>query len=179
MIIGLTGVAGSGKSTVAQYLAETHHFQRARFAGPLKNMMRSLYASAGLNDTEIERRIEGDLKEIPDDILCGSTPRYAMQTLGTEWRDLIGRDLWSRIWESSLKGLAVVAEDCRFEHEYDLIRSKNGFVVQVVRGESVGGSHASENGLPKRCAVDYVLDNTGTIEQLHASIQDMLIALQP
>ena len=35
-----------------------------------------------------EAHIEGALKEVPCELLGGKTPRYAMQTLGTEW----GRD---------------------------------------------------------------------------------------
>jgi hypothetical protein len=56
-IIAFTGLAGSGKSTAAKHLCTRHGFERVRFAGPLKDMMRAL----GLT----EREIEGDRKESP------------------------------------------------------------------------------------------------------------------
>jgi putative protein kinase ArgK-like GTPase of G3E family len=75
-IIGLTGLMGSGKSLAAQEL-ERIGFTRTRFAGSLKDMMRVL----GLTEEEIE----GNLKETACALLGGKTPRYAMQTIGTEW----------------------------------------------------------------------------------------------
>jgi hypothetical protein len=59
MTVALTGLAGSGKSTAALHLVNRHGFERVRFAGPLKAMVRAL----GLTD----REIDGDLKEVP----CG------------------------------------------------------------------------------------------------------------
>ncbi|WP_346927659.1 hypothetical protein, partial [uncultured Arthrobacter sp.] len=41
-VIGLSGFAGSGKSTVANYLVEEHGFTRLSFAAPLKKMLRTL-----------------------------------------------------------------------------------------------------------------------------------------
>src|SRR5262245_6513313 len=90
-IIGLTGKLKSGKTEAALHLCKKG-FTRVRFAGPLKNMMTCLQ----LTDAEIE----GMLKEQPCDLLCGKTPRYAMQTIGTEWgRALIGEDLWVNAWK--------------------------------------------------------------------------------
>lgn len=57
LIIGFTGLAGSGKSTAALHTGYT----RVRFAGPLKDMMRAL----GLTEQEIE----GDRKEKPCNLL--------------------------------------------------------------------------------------------------------------
>lgn len=56
-IIVLTGRAGAGKTTVANYLVSELGYARVRFAGPLKAMAKAL----GLNDDEID----GHLKEQP------------------------------------------------------------------------------------------------------------------
>jgi hypothetical protein len=56
-IIGLAGLPGAGKSAAADRLIEKHGFERVKFSGPLKDMVRAL----GFND----REIEGDLKETP------------------------------------------------------------------------------------------------------------------
>jgi dephospho-CoA kinase len=39
-IVAILGVAGSGKTLVARHLVEAYGFQRTRFAGPLKNMLK-------------------------------------------------------------------------------------------------------------------------------------------
>lgn len=41
-VIGLTGLCGSGKSTVANYLVRAHGYTRLSFAGPVKEMLRTL-----------------------------------------------------------------------------------------------------------------------------------------
>lgn len=143
MIIALTGYAGSGKSTAAKHLVDRHGFTLVKFAGPLKSMLRCL----GLGD----REIEGDLKEQPHPVLCGQTPRRAMQTLGTEWgRNLIGSDLWVRVaMESALavldQGGRVVIDDCRFENEAAAIKAAGGTIIRINRpGTGLAHAHASE-----------------------------------
>lgn len=56
-VIGIAGLARSGKSTAAAHLVKNHGFVRVRFADPLKAMARAL----GLNEEEVD----GDLKEKP------------------------------------------------------------------------------------------------------------------
>lgn len=142
-LIAFTGLAGSGKSTAAKHLVDRHGFTRIRFAGPLKDMMRAL----GLTEAEIE----GDRKEIPCELLGGKSPRYAMQTIGTEWgRDMIASDLWIRAFNAALtkvpEGMPVVVDDCRFPNEADAIVAAGGVLVRVVRpGAGAGAAgHSSE-----------------------------------
>lgn len=56
-VIGLSGLARSGKSTAAAHLVSHHGYVRVRFADPLKAMAKAL----GLTDAEVD----GDLKERP------------------------------------------------------------------------------------------------------------------
>jgi hypothetical protein len=147
-IIGLCGLAGSGKTTIANHLVQHHGFVRLPFAGPLKAMT----AAFGLGP----REMGGDLKEVPSDLLCGKTPRQFMQLLGTEFgRDLIGEDVWVRAWERALGEIApdgfqplrIVADDLRFENEAATIRKRGGSVVHLIRdgaGSATGGGHSSE-----------------------------------
>lgn len=146
-IVAFTGKAGAGKSTAAAYLCEKHGYARTRFAGPLKAMLRALYAGR-LPPDEIERRIEGDLKEAPDPLLCGKTPRHAMQTLGTEWgRDLIGQGLWTGLWADTVSGnCRYVVEDCRFPNEGGVIADMGGVIVAIVcPWAGLNDGHSSEH----------------------------------
>lgn len=148
-LIAFAGPAGSGKSTAADALAQVGYC-RIRFAAPLKAMLHAFYQHCGLPHHEIERRIEGDLKQSDDPLLGGATPRYAMQTLGTEWgREMIWDELWVNAWKEKVQrlldsGLSVVVEDCRFANEAAAIRELGGAIIMLVGRGGIAGDHPSE-----------------------------------
>ncbi len=162
-LIGLVGAKGSGKSTTANALAVNRNVTRVSFAAPIRDMLRVL----GLTDAHFNED-----KEAPTDLLLGKTPRHAMQTLGTEWRDMIDRGLWLRVADQKIDelfdlGRGVVIDDVRFPHEVDLIRERGG-VVWTVRWPSVerlNDYHTSELHW-RTIEPDQVLINDGTSDQL-------------
>jgi len=124
-VIAIAGYKGSGKSVMARTLLHEHiaiHRGNAvvlKLAQPLKDMLRAI----GLGYNELE----GHAKEAPCTILCGRTPRHAMQTLGTEWRNMIHPHLFVRIWRQRAAELVgasylVICDDLRFQHELEMIR---------------------------------------------------------
>lgn len=176
-IIGFAGLIGSGKTTAAMQLIREYNFRRVRFATPLKAMMRSL----GLTNEEVD----GKLKELPCDLLCGKTPRWAQQSIGTEWgRELIGEAIWTNAWQRSVNLLpphaGVVADDVRFANEAEIIRSLGGAVIRIDR-PGVGlqvtpqGSHASE---AIAFDVDAVIVNDSTeaalLDKIRMTVRGML-----
>lgn len=164
-VIGFSGQLKSGKTTAAQLL-EKKGFARVRFAGPLKQMIKAL----GCTDEQVD----GSLKEVPCELLCGHTPRYAMQTIGTEWgRDLIGPDIWINAWRHKVEtyfkdGIDVVCDDVRFPNEVTAIRELGGKVVHIHRDEVLATPvHASEQlGLQH----DVLVFNNGTLDELKEKI---------
>jgi hypothetical protein len=180
MILALCGPAGCGKSTAAAYLEEAHGFVRVRFAGPLKAMLRAFLAEAGTPPAEIERMIEGDRKQAPAPELAGRTPRYVMQTLGTEFgREMIHPDLWTMAWAAAARAAldrgvpGVVVEDCRFPNEVDAVRALGGTVVQIRRpvGALALDPHPSEG---QALAVDATIANVGPLGDL-CSMLDLIV----
>lgn len=162
-LVALTGPAGCGKSTVADLMV-AEGWQRVKFASTLKNMCRAM----GMT----EQMIEGGQKEEPQAMLGGNTPRYIMQTLGTEWgRKIVHPDLWVRITKAEIQrnlddGRNVVVDDCRFANEADCIHSLGGVVVGVSGRGGLVGRHESEAGL----APDYVIDNNGDLANLRRNV---------
>lgn len=175
-IVAFTGRAGSGKSTAADHLV-ARGWVRVKFADPLKDMIRALLAASGMPAAEIERRIEGDLKEQPEPILGDRTTRWAMQTIGTEWgRELIAPDLWTgiaraRILSHLAADRSVVIDDCRFENEADVVRRLGGMVVELQGRGGIAGAHQSERGV----VPDLVHHNDGTLAELRGWVDYVFV----
>jgi hypothetical protein len=191
MIIGLAGLAGAGKTTVAKHLVEHHGYVRLPFAGPIKAMAEAF----GLTFAEVH----GFAKEDPCDALCGKTPRQFMQWLGTEFgRDMIGPDVWINAWQRkvfearnaallegdtgvaarSIYGLRVVADDCRFDNEAAAIRAMGGRVIRVHRpgaGSASGAGHSSEGW---RGTPDAIIANVRDEAWLRAEADRVVSALR-
>jgi hypothetical protein len=163
MIIGLTGLAGSGKSEVANVLRELGEFRRVAFADPLKSML----AAVGFTHAQLY----GDEKATPIPELGGVTPRHAMQQLGTEWgRNLIHPEIWITLWKKQAEGMLerahhVVADDVRFPNEVAAIKALGGQVWRIVRPGIETMGHASETEIANLEA-DCVIHNNANLHQL-------------
>ncbi len=170
-LVGFCGPIGAGKTTAARLLV-AQGFERVRLAEPLKNMLRAL----GLTESEID----GSDKEKPSDLLCGATPRWAMQSIGTEWgRQCLGADFWVRAWakiadEKLARGVPVVVDDVRFSNEAQAIWDRDGLLIRVQRPGLATGVHASEQ-LPPDCC-DARLDNASDEAALAHALAQALSA---
>ena len=189
ILIGLAGVARSGKDTAADVLAGELGLYRYAFADPIKRMLEQVFG---------DNFVSGNRERI-DPISCVSY-RTLMQTLGTEWGRAVHPCLWTRVakdkWEwvktssgdhynlgGERLGLGkpfhgMVISDVRFDNEAEWIRSEGGIIVHVERDdtEQVGvAGHASEAGLTKIHG-DLVLENNSTLAAYSEAI-DYLIAL--
>ena len=104
MIIGICGLIGSGKDTVANLLIHNHDFHKTSFADKLKDAVASMfdwdrYMLEGKTEPSRKWRESPDpfwSKEIGYDI----TPRYVLQRFGTE---CMRQGLYDGIWVSLTK----------------------------------------------------------------------------
>lgn len=175
-VIALTGLAGAGKSSVANVLMLAHGYRRVRFAGPLKAMLKAI----GLGEDEVD----GPLKERPCALLSGHTPRHAMQTLGTEWgRAHLGPRFWVGLWQATAydvldHGGRVVVDDCRFPDEADAVRSVGGVIWRVTRPGLMAGPHRSERAMSAIRATT-TIRNAGTLTELAVAVEAALTSEKP
>jgi len=158
MIVGITGPAGSGKSTFARMLSEVSpDYVQTAFAESLKAMLRTLFGWT-------REEIEDPAFKAAEEPGLGVSRRHIMQTLGTDWgRNLVHQELWvqrglARAIHIRNTGRIPVLTDVRFENEATAVRSAGGVVVEIVRDGFRRGQHASEAGLPEHL-VDLRVDN--------------------
>ena len=172
-LIVLIGKAGTGKTAVAKELQRHSNSTIVSFATPIRNM----FYAIGLTD----QHLRGDLKEVPCDILSGVTPRYAMQTLGTDWaRDFIHKDFWVNIWKNTVqeyfdKGFPVITDDCRFPNEETVIRELGGIIIRLHRDSRniETSSHASELHIDK-IKEDFNVDNNRPVIEVVKDILEIV-----
>jgi len=144
MIISLSGLIGSGKDTVADFLVEQHGFHRGSFAGSLKD------AVAVVFDWDREL-LEGKTKEARawrEEIdtwwaerlnMPHLSPRWVLQYWGTEvCRQNFHGDIWIASLENKLRqgNENVVISDCRFPNEINMVQQLGGTTVKVQRAEN-------------------------------------------
>lgn len=156
--IGVTGYARHGKDTIADYLVLNYKFQKIALADVMKEVISIIFGWS-------REYIEQHKDEI--DNFWGVTPRYALQTLGTEWGQHIlgefnlfeqrtGRLLWTKQTYNYIQKFFnnnenVVISDIRFLHEAKYLKDK-GFIIWRVNRPNCPfktNSHASESEINK------------------------------
>lgn len=179
MLIGLCGAAGCGKTTVAESLRDQHGFTLISFADPL---YAAVSAITGLSIDELrDRRI----KEAPLPGI-GRSPRFLLQTLGTEWgRDMVSPTLWIDLAMSrAARAENAVIADVRFDNEAQAIRARGGRVFYIMRKgwaclQADTSGHSSERGVSIE-NIDGYITNDGTLDQLlEAAARDIITVGYP
>jgi len=170
-LIGITGKAGVGKDTFANYLNACVNFERYSFAGPLKDACCLLF---GWTRQQIDH--DRVFKEAIDP-RWGFSPRRAMQLMGTEYgREMLRDDIWVhmaqvRLNETAAPGLMIT--DVRFQNEADWIRLNKGVLIHVTRPESTEvPTHASEAGVDLKDG-DLIVNNVGSLDHLAMVAQNI------
>jgi len=190
MLIGLVGLIGSGKDTVAERLVTHHEYKRDSFAKSLKDAVSSMFNW----DREM---LEGNTpesrkwREQPDKFWSEKmgkeiTPRWVLQYFGTE---VMRQGMYDAIWVDSVigryKGEKTVISDTRFQNEIKTIKAYGGVIVLVKRSYIMPtreemqkqGIHQSEwDWLGAN--FDYTIDNTNSFEGLIANTDQFIDQLQ-
>ena len=199
-LIGVTGLARSGKDHAADNLAHLMKLHKYAFAEPLKTMLKSVFG---------DHFHEGDRSGICPET-CKSF-RVMMQTLGTEWgREMMNPQIWVNLvakrWREVEAGCHMVQEgrdhtgykgyiaegmvlsDVRFDSEAEWIKLNGGVILEIVRPEhkslgdklrSVVGiaGHQSEKGI-SRHFITHTIVNDGTLNDFDLKILGLVAELE-
>lgn len=143
MLIGICGLIGSGKGTVADILVKDYKFKKISFADKLKDTVAHLF------DWD-RNMLEGDSKESREwretedkfwtnEVGKSINPRLVLQLFGT---DCMRQGFYDGIWVSFVKkeilsnpDINYVVPDVRFPNEIQVIKELKGQIWQVRRNE--------------------------------------------
>lgn len=142
MLIGITGLIGSGKDTIANHLVEKYNYERYSWATPLKDMTATVFGwdRDMLEGTTPEQRAQREQVDPWWDRKLDKyglvSPRWALQFIGTEvMRNTLHPDIWVLAGMHRIEGKKnVVISDTRFPNEIKAIREMGGVVWNVQRG---------------------------------------------
>jgi Deoxynucleotide monophosphate kinase len=171
LIIGLTGLAQSGKDTAAQYLIDNYDFTRLAFADKLK---------------ELGYLINPELREAVDVVgweAAKKIPvfRRFLQDLGHNARVVFGDDFWvdqvlPRYDEFAEEHGNVVFTDMRYPNEFERINWHGGWTVRINRpGVQAPNNHITETAHLGISTTFEIVNETfdGLYNQLDAIVQEI------
>ncbi len=164
-IIGVTGIAGSGKDTFALAIKELEpNTDIFAFAGPLKEACKILFnfSNDQLYDPVIKEEIDDRWKK---------SPRQILQWLGTDiLRNNIDQNFFITNMKQKIeasKAEYIIITDIRFNNESEFIKSIGGKVIKIERPDAkttIHSNHITEQGIANDL-VDVVISNDSTIEE--------------
>lgn len=177
ILIGLTGLAQSGKDTVADYLVSRYGFEKRSFAAPLKRVLLAQDPILGMDPMRPGHTIKLShaLQNIGEDGVKKIFPEYRrlLQQLGTEGIRGIDQDFWVKAATNDLdkeRGKYVFT-DVRFPNEAECIGNLRGSLWQVERHLAhKEDTHASESWAG-RMGEDYLIYNNGSMDKLYNEVE--------
>ena len=193
MLIGVVGLIGSGKGTVADRLEQKHKFRKDSFAKSLKDAVSSMFnwdreMLEGKTDESRAWREKPDVfwsKRFGKDV----TPRWVLQYFGTEvMRQGMHDSIWIDSCMARYDGKPTVIADTRFENEIKIIREMGGSILLVKRGQDPDWftDYVEGNVVPKnvhlseyawaKSEYDHLITNDGTLEDLHSKIDNLIVS---
>jgi hypothetical protein len=196
MIVGICGLIGSGKDTIADYLIKDHNFQKISFADKLKDSVATMFdwdrdLLDGKTDESRQWREKVDAywsKETGETI----TPRLVLQLFGTEcMRDGFYDGIWVSLTKKKIienPEQSFVIPDVRFPNEAKMLYEINGQVWRVKRGaDPEWFSEYQQLGVePKEVhpsewawantKFTHIVDNNDTIDKLRSQVKDLLVS---
>lgn len=183
MLIGLSGLKGSGKNTVADYLTKQYSFTQLSFADPVREMALTInpwvvhqggYGTIPLTELINDAGWDWAKNNVPE-------VRRLLQRIGTEaGRNILGENVWvdnlaNRVPDIAKPESRYVITDCRFPNEATFIDSQGGSIIWVDRPGLVSDGHISES-VEMRKWRNWLVINDASFEQLYDQVFQIMIS---
>ena len=185
-IIGLNGVARSGKDTVAKILHDLYNYEVYSFSETLNDALVALnpvvYSTLVSTNPDVYEptryasiiAVRGyeAAKEVPE-------VRRLLQAMGTEvGRNILGEDIWVDALFKKIGSHKAVITNVRFPNEADAVWGRDGVVWEVIRpGYKPALGHVSDTALDA-IQKDAYIHNDGTIRDLADKVMRILDPVQ-
>jgi hypothetical protein len=189
MIIGISGLIGSGKNAVADHLVNQHNFRADSFAKSLKDAVADIFnwdreLLEGKTDASREWREKID-EAWSDRMNRSVTPRWVLQYFGTEvCRKQFHDDIWiNSLFARVKQGDRVVISDVRFVNELKMIRKNGGKTVLITRGPIPTKQEMIRRKIHQSewdwigFDFDHIINNNGTLDDLHHNTTHLIKSL--
>lgn len=178
LVIGLVGHIGSGKTSVSKYLQDNYGAKEYRFSQILMDILDRLY--------------------LPHE-------RAHLQNLGKSLRAELGKDVIVNAFKYDLEkdqSEMLIVDGIRYENEVEMLKEKGGQLIfitaspgvryerAVARGEKGEAEITFEQFLESEKAetekhiemiedsADYIIDNSGTLDELHEKVDRIMEVLE-
>lgn len=184
-IIGLSGVARSGKDTVAGILHDLYGYTPVSFSDMLNKALLALDPLV-IDDAGVINKPGHVFRyhQVIDSLGYEKAKEVAevrrlLQAMGTEvGRDLLGANIWVDALFKNLLGEKVAITNVRFPNEYDAVQERGGVVWRVQRpGFSAANGHISDTALDDHSFDGYII-NDGSVRDLADKVMRLLDGIQ-
>ena len=175
MKILLIGKAGSGKSTVAQYLHEKYNLNKYSLGDGVKQITIDVLNLCGINV---------NINDLYD-ITKKKQYRHYMQQIGTDiCKKYFGKECWCNLLKHQIeedKCENYVIDDIRFNTEYKYWYDEDTISIKLIRNKAylinthnAESTHQSETEM-ETIKTDYTINNDDiTLEELYKKIDDII-----
>lgn len=161
VVVGISGKAHSGKSTVTEMLVQKYGFESLAFGDTLKRHLNDYF---GIHSDELWSD-----KKKPE-------VRKLLQSVGDLMRCEVDENYFVRVIEMALKDHEgfVAIEDVRYSNEVDMLKNNGGILIKIDREDGpkveYGADHSSETDLDDFEEWDYVVLNNKTLRELEEEV---------
>jgi hypothetical protein len=178
LIVGISGRAGAGKSTLAQALIAASGGAVVAFADSLRDVVQAAFGS---------RYETQEAKAARDDFWAPRLgPKWAdgrsiLQRVGSDlFRAHVHPDFWVFHLERRLAAMPpqplIAVPDVRFDNEARWVAAQGGLVVRIAREDAAVGAsaeHVSEHGIDRQhLDLDFVSPSVAVTQTLAQEVLD-------
>lgn len=178
MLIGIVGTLGAGKGTVVEYLKHTGYAHYSA-SGYLRELMVARNIPI---DRDAYSRVSGEIRYLDpaglvralyERVIADGAPNAVIESIHDDGEAAFIKEM----------GGVLLGVDADMMVRYDriIIRGTEKdnvtfeeFTEQIKREETGGGHHNIRSVLG---TVDYLIENNGTLEELHTKVDDFLATL--